>query len=431
MNRYAVYLPWVGSETDVINFATRMKRDLKSENYSRAMDYVAKNFLLINIAHDADTYCNTTYGAGFCDSIPGKPDYSPCYPTVNRSRLTSLLKWLSQNRSKYNKVILDIIFKDRAIADGTADSLEYYLTTLQKDSAIIFAGVYDYNLKKFNNQPLSGVLDDANTGAVNEELTEGVFFRYRLTYNDGTVKSLPALMYERIHETDIKMGRFGLLTYQDVSKKKIRAANYFIPEMNLSPEDFDKLPAPEGNATPDSNLARLDLWQSVRQCGPIEYFYLKQALGGTAPVKKNIFIGSFSHDHDDMHKTVYGDLDGSIILLNIYYSLVKKQNQTGFWHQLFIFCSFYLIFLRIIVHPHSTYKGNNIILQNLFNWFFENLHYFLLIVMTVVSNLVFGKVTNIILLAGLFFLTDKAVIIVKTYFKSGKKGKKNRADVPE
>jgi len=59
-------------------------------------------------------------------------------------------------------------------------------------------------------------------------------------------------------------------------------------------------------------------------------------------------------------------------------------------------------------------------------WVFEELHYLILILLTVVANVFFGRVTNIIVLAGIFFLLDKALLI----YKAWKEGRNARKPLP-
>lgn len=433
LNRYSIYFPWTTPEEEFIARSTFFKKNLNSADHAKRQDFIAKNFLLINVAHDADVYCSPAEANYICGADSSKNNSLPCYSTINRKKLAACLKWLLENKDNYNQVICDLIFADRDSSGPGDDGLQNYIASLQRERKIIFAGRYDNAVEHFERSNFARVIDDVNMGAVNEDLRDGLFFRYRLSYNDAHVKSLPLLMYERINKTDIRQNSWGQLLYKNPPGKPIRATNVFIPEMIISGKDVDSLKSLDQNDNPDSTIVRLDLWEAVRKCGTIDNFYLRRALDPDCRQKRNIFIGTFSHDHSDMHKTLYEELDGSIVLLNIYYNLVQEQNRVSTWHLLFLLVCFYLIFRRLITHPHSPYKGENRMVRFFANWFFEELHYFILIFMTIISNLWFNKVTNIIILAGFFYLFDKGMQLYKSNYTvkrtpaRGKSGKKSRS----
>ena len=66
--------------------------------------------------------------------------------------------------------------------------------------------------------------------------------------------------------------------------------------------------------------------------------------------KNIIFLGTFSSPTEDIHQTIYTDLHGPVILLNILYALQLKRHYLTFWFVLILFIGYSLISWVLIHH---------------------------------------------------------------------------------
>jgi hypothetical protein len=173
----------------------------------------------------------------------------------------------------------------------------------------------------------------------------------------------------------------------------------------------------------DKDIARINLWQTMIKNHGIDNFYLASLLKN-ASKKKNILIGSFDQKSPDIHKTLYGEMNGPTILLNIYYDLLRGQNDVKCWYIVMVFVCFFLIFFRIARQWHNPYNGRYFIKRAFGYFFIEEFQYIILVIMTLIANIVFHKVTNLIILAISLHIADK---IVKLYNEHIKKKKDRKA----
>lgn len=426
VNHYAIYFPWMLHEQDIIVSSTAYKKYKNEHNDASKTLFkqgIARDFLLIDISNDPDTLCDSDKASKLgLATDQGSVAHSPCYSIPNVKKLTLLFKWLYQNRNKYNLVVCDVIF-DKMQWTKDNDTLLRYIQEIVKDTGadkIIFSSIYDLNNERFDSASFSGVLPDYAKGAVNEELTDNLFFKYKLSYRKGAIKSLPLLMLEKIDSITVSQGYLGFNKYHKPGTSGIIAANDFIPEMYFTNEDIDLLKTPDnfspGGAT-DTAIGKIELWQALLKFNDTENYYLEKILNTTGPRKRNIFIGSFNHSNTDVHKTLYGDMDGGTILLNIYYNLVLQANQVTLGYNLFVWAWFYLIFLIILIHPENIYKGKFLALRVFFNLIIEESHHLLLLLMTILSSLWFNKATNIIVMAFFLLVLSKSVSVYKHNIK--------------
>jgi len=431
LHHFVIYLPGLPSDKAILVNSTSFRKEIRSQNSSfDELDSLKKNFLLIDISNDVDIVCDSTRA----DTIgvpndPGTKKYNPCYSRTDIVKLTGLFKWLadSANRNKYNLIVCDIIFDRMELLTKEDTTLLRHILAIQNHpdlkNKIIFASIYDSYNKSFNTADFSNFLKPENKGAVNEEKGSTAFFRYNLTHNNGKVKSLPLLMFERIDGVNAGAEKLGFYRYKKISDSYRKFANdLFIPEMYFLNEHIDTLITP-GNylehTSTDSTVNKIELWQTLLCFQGKDNYYLDEALSGSP--KKNIFIGSFNHKNPDVHKTMYGDMDGGTILLNIYFNLIDGKNDFKASYLLFIFCFFYLISFTII-HPfQNPYKGRFFLWKITLDAIVNYIQYYILVIVTIISNICFNTVTNILAMAGL-------IAIITTLLKKYKKHREEQLE---
>jgi hypothetical protein len=251
-------------------------------------------------------------------------------------------------------------------------------------------------------------IDTANCGQVNKESAQGVFFKYQLAMEDPHLKSLPLLMFERINKVELLREGPSMIRYKDSSGATHRMYNSFIPEMLFDLDYFDKFE----DRDLDSSKALCDLGTIVNDSTDI---VLRSLLFTKNKKPKTIFIGAVSHNHADMHHTFYGMLDGSIILLNIYYDLINGTNNVNCLQILISFLAFYficyLLFLRPKKHSNKTFTFWGYVTELIK----ERIHFIILIVLTFILNLFFRQSTNLIILLLLIEMVRGLVIIAGNY----------------
>lgn len=421
LNHYAVYFPWLVGDQEKIVQATQYKKNIREREHqpnNLNRDSLAKQFLLIDVSNDMSVYCDS----GKADSMglavePGSLKTSPCYSGVDIQKLAQLFKWLAYHQDQYNLIVCDILFGD--LQGKQSDSLLGYMLNIVQSGTgrkIIFPGIYDKNNEHFVTSAFSVNLPVETKAAVNEELTGDHILKYRLSYENGRVRSLPLVMLETIDGCKIEPGFPGFSIYTRRNGSRTTASNLFIPEMLFSNEDIDSLRMP-GNfygMSVDSGVGRMALWQTLLKFGGTPNYYLQEVLRTSSSNKRNIFIGSFNHMNPDMHKTLYGDMDGSLILLNVYYNLLLNENKLDLGYNLFIFAFSCLIAL-LILHPlHNRRRIRPLVLRLIIDFLLEEIHNILLILMTLFSSILFDKTSNVIVLLGGILLVNR---IIKTYRK--------------
>ncbi|HEV7783617.1 MAG TPA: CHASE2 domain-containing protein [Chitinophagaceae bacterium] len=399
LNLIAIHCPLIEPEQKIIVKSTNVKKwlDRIFKDVPHGPDFLKKNFLLINVTRDMTVSCKEPNPDFYADST--RPNPYPCTPIVDRSRLISLLTWLNEHPDRFEIVVCDLLF-EKTKNDSLDSELVNALHELEGKGKILFASVYDKYNRNYYGDLISGVGNPGNKGAVNEEKVEDYFFKYRLAYEGTNVKSLPLLMFERINKDTVHRGILGTLRYHNKAGRRITAHNSFIPEMEISTDDIDRLPTPErnneGRVNPD--VGYMELWQAVKRGMGTDNVYLTQVLRPGTLGNRTIFIGAFSHDHSDMHKTLYGDMDGSLILLNIYHNLVSGANRVNVIYHILIFFSFLflfrILFIKINWFNHLTLPRKIQVAE----WFVKQLPYFILVAMTLIANIFFGQVTNVIVL---------------------------------
>jgi hypothetical protein len=370
--------------------------------------FIQKKFLLINVSLDYGLGVNT----GYSNSVFLPKGLEPVTPITDRQKLSRLFRWLSAHPDQYNYVVCDLLFEGATVeGNGSGnsstrsrydDTLRNYLELIQRSGKVLFAGKYDDH----NQQYYPGLypsLRDENKGAANKDVVDEYIRNYRLTRGDNGIPTLPLRMLERLDGVTIKPSLFGFLGLSHHSTGESYSSwNSFIPDMTFSKEDIDAIPSFAGATVPDSTIGMIQLGEAVSDTDILpSLLYKKEA------VKKNIFIGAFTHDHADMHKTLFGDLDGSLVILNIYYDLVQEQNSLNIIYFLSMVVCFFFFWWLFYVHLGRGETKHRWLMLGV-ELFWDGLPLLMLFGMTLLSYLIFDRIMNFFILS-FFMVAIKAI----------------------
>lgn len=414
LNYYAIYFPWIVDDHDILVNAMGLKKITTDEHgsYGLSRQEVARDFLLIDVSNDMTIHCDT--GANSRLKLASDSGYSsgPCVAALDLPKLTQLFKWLSENTDQYKIVVCDLAFEDLPDNAESRKLLSYALNLLQRDSGtkIIFGWTLDTDKELFSKTGFATDIPDDYKGVVNEDLTSNMVFKYRLSYQDCNIKTLPLLMLEHINGYTIRSGPGDLVTFTMRDSSWV-GRNTFIPEILLDNEQLDSLQhlCTQEGVFADTLTAHMDLWQTRPALGGTKNFYLQEVLATKSTPKKSIFIGSFNHQHRDMHKTLYGDIDGASILLNTYYSILRGSNALTVSYYLFMLFIFWIVSLFLLFPVQNSYKGKKVWLRVLLDFGIELIQYALFFILIYISTSLFHQTSNAIILLAAIAVLERLI----------------------
>lgn len=419
----------VKPEEALVNLSTKWKKYLVTDT-----GFIEKNFVLINTAYDI--------------SLSKSPFLADSLVTTitDRKKLALLFRWLLENNGLYSAIVCDIRFEAASVDKPADDSLRKYIDLLLNDEKILFAGSFDTRhnqyetsfFKSINSQPLPG--KPVHLGNTDYRFDDhNGFLEYALSDKDGEVRSIPLLLYERIYNASVETKFMGLIKLNSDNGNKL-VWNDFVPEILYNNADFEKIIAFESTDGSNPNAAKVML-SSVNNMSEANPLYV--LLSDTSK-KKIVFIGSLGPEHKDKHNTIYGQTDGTAILVNIYHNIISGVNSFSFLFLFFLLTVFFLISINIVFHgflSHSFYlisfwlslifipkylfdalgmiiPGFKIAAEDINKWVKQESHYFILLVTALFSNIFFNKVINIIVISFFVFILYKLF----KYLYNAKKG---------
>jgi len=227
-------------------------------------------------------------------------------PITDRKKLAMFFDRLNKKPDSYKYLVCDIFFKD----SSSVDSLLYSKIKDLKKSII------PYHLTD------SGTVDlpifNTNRGLADYRSVQYVFMKYPLVSSD-TMKSLPLRMYEDL--TGKQFTRKGILSF--IGGKP--SFNTIIVDFKLRYyELMDRNSAGMYNLVNLGDLLKMNdsaFYKSVNN--------------------KIILMGDFYEN--DIHQTLFGKMSGTLILLNIYLSLISNENIISFGLLLLMFAGYFAV----------------------------------------------------------------------------------------
>ncbi|HMU11146.1 MAG TPA: hypothetical protein PKC54_14140 [Ferruginibacter sp.] len=436
LSLYAFRLSWLTKpEESVVKISTGFKKFVNEHIFPGSIydrDFIADNFILINTTEDAGLAASSKDDGG-----------APVITAItNRGKLAELFKWLVENDSLYKMVVCDLAFTDPSFNSAEDSALGKYINLLmQKDNPkIIFGGLYDEEHRKFEQSVFKDINENPGFTANTKYNMRGYgFIEYTLSAENNTVKSLPLSLYEKVNNCTaadgriFKMGSYvgtmGLLKLKTPGKNTQRVWNTFAPEIIFDAEAIDSLGTYENASGKQADIpCRVRLGTAVEDEVCLPYLCSRNK-------EKIIFIGAFGGGHNDTHETLYGQTDGSIILLNIYYSLTSGKNRLKVLFLVVLFVIYFLVAVDIVftgyLHP-VFYKVTNILFllfiprllldglglispgfkmaaKDYEKWVMAKSHYFILLLTAVIANVFFNRIINIIIIAFAVLILHKLI----------------------
>lgn len=419
LNFFTIYLPWIPERYDFIVNATRLKTTWRpalghSDEFNPRR--ITKEFLLVDVSNDV--VINPDQSRATLLTVPADNEtlpMGPASPQYDIYKLTRLFKWLSTHPDDYDLVVCNL-YLDGLKTSKTTDSLLGYITAMMQHrphSKILLPSIYDAADHTFREYPDSTFfrhLTASIKGAVNEELVNGQVYRYQLSYEEGKIKTLPLLMLERINKFETNPWMPGILNYKK-GDTAYTGYNTFIPEMLFTKQDFDSIKTlGESGILYDTVIGKMDLWQTVLRFNNRESYHLEEMLKTSGAGKKTIFIDAFEPANGGLHKTIYGEMGGGMVLLNIYYNLLLRENRLDYLYLLFTFFCFWGIAWLVLCFSKKKRQTSRYLLMVIFDdVFLKEFHLWALVFMTFLSSFIFDKATHALIMVGLLMLICKVI----------------------
>jgi hypothetical protein len=329
------------NQDEIVNL---LKHTAAGERY-KADQYLRDNFILINNSHDQSfiKYNGQDSGPTSVQAI------------TNRKHLTSFINWCIVNEAAIDLVVCDIGF---TVPDNDADKeLRASLKRL--------AGLHKLLLSQSDvPNPIIDSISEDSKGMVNERTAEDRFNTHQIFRNGHY--SLAYKLYSRL-DTVTPYGGNSLLLYE----KKPGYINplrmtIFLPFLYMTQSNFHLLsenPGSKelthnfpgfsiGNTRIFHNLEKL-VDDTIEKKGLYNDLHLRKSI----KLKNVLFIGVFEGDAD-VHHTFFGELRGSVILLNLVYNLHIGNNSISLLLFLELFMGFWLITYLLIYGVQRSISEN-------------------------------------------------------------------------
>jgi len=316
-------------------------------------------------------------------------------PITDRKKLAMFFDRLNKRPDSYKYLVCDIFFKD----SSTFDSL---LNSKIKD---LKKCIFPYHISD------SGAVEipifNVNKGLADYRSIQYVFMKYPLIGGD-TLKSLPLKMYEDLSGKQfVKKGLFSYLGGKPCFSNMV--VDFKLRYYELLDRNSDVM----------YNL--VNLGDLLRMNDTIFYKSINN---------KIILIGDYFEK--DLHQTLFGKMSGTLILLNIYLSLVNRENIISVGLIILLFIGFFAISFDLF--SSSDIKERKYVQklsQTKFGKFlFKILSFVLyLTIISVLTYIIFNLHINILVLA----IYLKGVDSMLKFFRNKKseKTKKNEEEKNE
>lgn len=225
---------------------------------------------------------------------------------TSRAVILDFVKRLNSFESKPKFTILDIYFDVPTQYDKNLQ------TEINNLDNIFCVALYDSG-----TDTLYKPVMDVPIATTSFETSEGVFLKTKLVFEDS-IKTLPVQLYEHLHNT--KMNTDDLF---DWSHFKIYLNNFVV----------------------DHGIRRYDLYSGdlTRKVYLSELLLLDDESIENIVKDRIVIVGDY--ENNDIVETIYGDLPGPIILLNIYHAIINKDNQISGFFIIYLFLGYYFISL--------------------------------------------------------------------------------------
>jgi hypothetical protein len=283
-------------ELMLLQFTSGLKRKVFQKNEKPGSD----RFLFISISWDKKLIDKLDeYGTPI-----GKQ------PITDRAIITRFLEILNQKPGNHEFLMVDIFFAD-SLGDGSKDD-QALAEQLQRTPNVLIP----YHLTSDNTPDYP--IFKASLGLADYEPTvDGQLVKFNIV-RDGKYKTMPLLMYEQITGNTYKAGSI----LDRVGDKPVM--NAFILDHRIFEEDLSGNP-------------------------PVyKKYYLGELLSLPPEViheftKDKIIVLGDLDSGQDVHRTIHGNMLGSVILLNTFLALENSDNQITWVFILFLLTGYAII----------------------------------------------------------------------------------------
>jgi class 3 adenylate cyclase len=231
---------------------------------------------------------------------------------TDREQLARFFQVLNRHPKSYKFVLCDILFDLPSPQDSSLHAEVIKMKNLMVPSSIVRNDSGRYKLLRPVFPIKTGLAD------YTPSLRQSTFSKYVLSEFD-TLKSLPVLMYEHLNKG--KYERQGWLYWLDNQL----SFNLIAPDLRI--RNYDLF---EGHTYPTIKLHELLGLLAAKEDAFFDKF-LKD---------KIIVLGDFENDRT---RTAFGDIAGSLILVNVYLSLVNKDTLVSYGMLCLLLLSYTLI----------------------------------------------------------------------------------------
>jgi|WetSurMetagenome_2_1015567.scaffolds.fasta_scaffold06591_5 hypothetical protein len=316
-------------------------------------------------------------------------------PITDRKKLAMFFDRLNKRPDSYKYLVCDIFFKD-------SSSFDSILSSKMKD---LKKCIFPYHIS--DSGAVETPIFNVNKGLADYRSIQYVFMKYPLIGGD-TLKSLPLRMYEDLYGKQfVKKGLFSYLGGKPCFSNMV--VDFKLRYYELLDRNSDVM----------YNL--VNLGDLLRMNDTIFYKSINN---------KIILIGDYFEK--DLHQTLFGKMSGTLILLNIYLSLVNRENIISVGLIILLFVGFFAISFDLF--SSSDIKERKYVLklsQTKFGKFlFKILSFVLyLTIISVLTYIIFNLHINILVLA----IYLKGVDSMLKFFRNKKseKTKKNKEEKNE
>ncbi len=245
---------------------------------------------------------------------------------TDRQKIAELLKIVGRvSNDQYQYIICDVIFDKPSTDDAVLDR------AMSSCGKVIIPYTFEEGELK------SPVFKNVSTGYVGYQESSGLYgsdviIKYPLISADGQ-KSLPTLVFEKTQNKTVK-SFMGLASVDGKVFFNNRLIDFRLRKRHL----VDSL----GN---NKVLAFDDMLNLLKTR---DTFFFRQFMA-----KKLIVIGDFEHD---MHKTAAGSMAGSLILANVYLSMLSGDDNIS-WYLLLYLLTTFTFLSWLLISPVKLVKN--------------------------------------------------------------------------
>lgn len=329
---------------------------------------------------------------------------------TNRRKLYYLFKWLYEHPERYNIIVVDIVFNNRSFAPEEQvydDSLGLVLKKLADKGKVLLAADYYHNIIK--DDLYTTYIGEEHYADVRANIQSEKYAVYQLS-NEYTT-SMPMQMLKRIDSIQFEPSKLGLIEIKHPQGRKELSFNYVIPRLYVTNDYLDSLNL-YGGSNDGEKVNYLNLGDLT-----VALAYKLNNILSVEDSNKNIMIGSVQSDEYDIHNTVYGNVNGPLYLLNIYYNILHDNSIFNRFAACMLFVFYVVCLSWILLFSHRKIEETTLKKFLFKKVIVDNWHYIALVIMVILYYYIFSQVINILYIGAILSILEVSVKIAHDYFE--------------